>query len=43
LPLKGTFSRLIGVYTGERKYQFGPVEVLPLNMFVEALHQGKIF
>jgi len=32
-----------GVHTGERSYQFEDVRVLPVTVFLEALHAGRIF
>jgi len=36
-------DRQIAVYTGERSYRFGPVEVLPFGRFCELLHRGDLF
>lgn len=36
-------GRLIAVYTGERAYRFGDIEVMPAPAFFEALHRGEIF
>lgn len=36
-------KRLIGIYTGEKRYKFGNVEVYPVEDFLTELHQGKIF
>jgi predicted AAA+ superfamily ATPase len=36
-------KRLIGVYTGERSYQFGAVEVMPFEKFCNLLHKGDLF
>ncbi len=36
-------DRLIGVYTGKRSYRFDAIDVMPVESFFEALHQGKIF
>jgi hypothetical protein len=36
-------KRLIGIYTGERRYKFGNVEVYPVDDFLTELHQGTIF
>lgn len=35
--------RLIGIYTGERRYKFGNVDVYPVNDFLSDLHRGNIF
>ena len=36
-------DRLIGVYSGQRSYRFGPVEVMPFGRFCELLHRGELF
>ena len=36
-------DRLIGIYTGERRYKFGNVEVYPVEDFLTELHKGNIF
>lgn len=36
-------NRLIGVYTGERRYKFGNVDVIPAEDFLTELHKGNIF
>jgi predicted AAA+ superfamily ATPase len=36
-------GKRIGVYTGRRSYVFDGVEVLPVEAFLDALHDGKIF
>ncbi|MCX6008016.1 MAG: AAA family ATPase [Chloroflexi bacterium] len=36
-------DRLIGVYTGERSYRFGAVEVMPYEKFCDLLHKGDLF
>jgi predicted AAA+ superfamily ATPase len=36
-------DRLIGVYSGQRSYRFGPVEVMPFERFCELLHKGDLF
>jgi predicted AAA+ superfamily ATPase len=36
-------DRLIGIYTGERSYKFGQVEVMPAVKFIKALQQGDIY
>ena len=36
-------DRLIGVYSGQRSYRFGPVEVMPFERFCELLHKGELF
>lgn len=36
-------DRLIGVYTGERSYRYGAVEVMPYGTFCEMLHKGGLF
>jgi len=36
-------DRLIGVYSGQRSYRFGPVEVMPFDRFCELLHKGELF
>jgi uncharacterized protein len=35
--------KMIGVYTGKRAYHFDGVDVLPVEDFLERLHQGDIF
>lgn len=36
-------ERLIAVYTGKRSYRFDAIDVMPVELFFEALHQGEIF
>ena len=36
-------KKRIGVYTGSRSYVFDGVEVLPVDAFLDSLHDGKIF
>jgi len=36
-------KRLIGVYTGSRRYRFEDVEVIPLVEFFRELHEGSVF
>lgn len=36
-------DRMIGVYMGERVYQYEDVDVLPLPDFLRQLHQGEVF
>jgi len=36
-------KRLIGVYTGSRRYRFEDVEVIPLVEFFGELHEGSVF
>jgi hypothetical protein len=36
-------DRAIGVYTGDRTYRFGPVEVLPIDEFLSRLYAGKFY
>ena len=36
-------ERMIGVYTGSRRYQFANVEVLPVVEFVKALFTGEVY
>ena len=36
-------DRMIGVYTGQRKYYFNGLDVLPVEDFLDELFQGKIF
>lgn len=36
-------DRMIGVYTGQRKYHFNGLDVLPVEDFLDELFQGKIF
>lgn len=38
-----TLDRMIGVYTGPRTYHYDDVEILPVQKFLEDLHQGNIF
>jgi predicted AAA+ superfamily ATPase len=35
--------KMIGIYTGKRAYHFDGVDVLPVEDFLERLHQGDIF
>lgn len=36
-------DRMIGIYTGKRVYHFEGVDVLPVNEFLEQLHNGQVF
>lgn len=36
-------DRMIGAYTGERSYHFDGLDVWPVEVFLQNLHQGKIF
>jgi len=36
-------DKMVGIYTGERAYQFDGVDVLPVKDFLEKLHEGEIF
>ena len=36
-------DRCFGVYTGERTYAFESLHVLPVDAFLKALHEGKVF
>jgi len=36
-------DRLIGVYSGDRSYQFGAVEVMPYEKFCDLLHKGDLY
>ncbi|MDD3925087.1 MAG: AAA family ATPase [bacterium] len=36
-------DRMVGIYTGERSYNFDGFDVLPVEEFLRQLHQGKIF
>ena len=36
-------DRMIGVYTGERSYHFDGLDVWPVEVFLDNLHQGKVF
>lgn len=36
-------DRMIGVYTGERAYAFGELDVLPARDFLRQLHRGDVF
>ena len=36
-------DKMIGVYTGDKKYHFGGVDVLPVNEFLDYLYKGNIF
>lgn len=36
-------ERMIGIYTGRRAYHFDGLDVLPVEAFLQALWQGKIF
>ena len=35
--------KMIGIYTGKRAYHFDGVDVLPVEDFLERLHQGNVF
>jgi hypothetical protein len=35
--------RMIGIYMGKRAYHFDGLDVLPLEDFLERLHQGDVF
>jgi predicted AAA+ superfamily ATPase len=36
-------DKMIGIYTGERSYHFDGLDVWPVEVFLENLHQGKVF
>lgn len=36
-------DKTIGVYTGDRKYRYDGIDVLPVIDFLKLLHQGDIF
>jgi hypothetical protein len=36
-------DRMIGVYCGPRSYQFGDLQVLPVQDFIRALFSGEVF
>jgi len=36
-------DKMAGIYTGKRAYHFDGIDVLPLNDFLERLHEGEIF
>ncbi len=36
-------EKMIAVYTGQRAYRFDGLDVLPVEQFITALHQGDIF
>ena len=36
-------DKMVGIYTGSRAYHFDGIDVLPLNDFLERLHEGQIF
>jgi len=36
-------DRMFGIYTGKRTYHFEEVDVLPIEVFLERLHQGHVF
>jgi len=36
-------DKMIGVYTGKRAYHFEGIDVLPVEDFLNLLHQGEIF
>ena len=36
-------DKMAGVYTGKRAYHFDGIDILPLNDFLERLHEGDIF
>jgi hypothetical protein len=42
-PLCLEAPKMAGIYTGKRAYYFDGIDVLPLNDFLERLHEGKIF
>ena len=36
-------DKMIGIYTGKRAYHFEGIDVLPVEDFLNRLHQGDIF
>jgi hypothetical protein len=36
-------DKMAGIYTGKRAYHFDGIDVLPLNDFLDRLHEGEIF
>ena len=36
-------EKMYGIYTGQRKYDYDGVHVLPVQTFLEQLHSGKVF
>jgi hypothetical protein len=36
-------DRMIGIYTGERRYNFNDIDVLPIKVFIDELYKGNIF
>ncbi len=36
-------EKMIAVYTGQRVYRFDGLDVLPVEKFITALHEGEIF
>ena len=36
-------DKMIGIYTGKRVYHFEGIDVLPVEDFLNLLHQGEIF
>jgi uncharacterized protein len=36
-------GRMIGVYTGERQYQYDGLDVMPVEAFLRQLHAGEVF
>ncbi len=36
-------DKMIGIYTGKRTYHFDGIDVLPVEDFLERLHQGDVF
>jgi hypothetical protein len=36
-------DRCLGIYMGDRSYQFESVRVLPVTEFLAALHRGEVF
>ncbi len=36
-------DKMIGIYTGKRAYYYDGIDVLPVQDFLERLHQGDVF
>jgi len=36
-------DRMFGIYRGKRAYNFGSIDVLPVQDFLKLLHQGGVF
>ena len=36
-------DRMFGIYMGKRAYNFGSIDVLPVQDFLRLLYQGEVF